>query len=134
MGGRKSGLSWRARAGAEVGAGIFLPATLSLLALQAIQSIAAIASASHAHTYTRTNVLAHIHTHIHTHTNTHTRPPARMHTLFPQVTLDSREQLESLQGLIDRVTFNPQQSQRAGPNVKSTSALLAQLQSAAAQY
>jgi hypothetical protein len=56
--------------------------------------------------------------------------------LFFQETLESREQLEALQGLIERIAFDPQQAaaQLGGTGVKSTQALLAELQSAAAQY
>ncbi|KAF5833568.1 Spc98 family-domain-containing protein [Dunaliella salina] len=56
------------------------------------------------------------------------------HAGSSQATLESREQLEALQGLIERIAVNPaQQPQHAGPQMKSTQAMLAELQSAAAR-
>lgn len=56
------------------------------------------------------------------------------HAGSSQATLESREQLEALQGLIERIAVNPaQQPQHVGLHMKSTQAMLAELQSAAAQ-
>lgn len=69
----------------------------------------------------------------------HHNRPSHAHTVTsPCVTvqeLDSREQLEALQGLIERIAFDTQlPSHKGGPAQKSTQSLLAELQSAAAQY
>lgn len=61
---------------------------------------------------------------------------ACLQTQHVQETLESREQLEALQGLIERIAYDPQQQQgqAQGGGVKSTQALLAELESAAAKY
>ena len=58
-----------------------------------------------------------------------------LYLLFSVPELDSREQLEALQGLIERIAFDTRlPSHKGGAGQKTTQSLLAELQSAAAQY